>query len=91
MFEWGGVGRGGIQLKQIYAIVRVIVIGTSCVLGRSRGLQSISDSRSGFRCTVIVCHIGFFGYIAVDSGPLFAVSLYKTSVCNIALKGLPFH
>ena len=40
---------------------------------------------------VIVCHFGFFDCIVVDPGPLFAVSLYKTNVRNIASKDLPLH
>ena len=39
---------------------------------------------------VIVCHFGFFDYIVVDSGALFAVSLYKTNIHNTASKDLPF-
>ena len=32
-------------------------------------IQSVSDSQSGFDCTVIAGHFGFFDYIVVDSGP----------------------
>ena len=51
-------------------------------------IQSISDSQSGFDCTVIACHFGFFDYIVVDSGLLFAVFLCKTNIHNIASKDL---
>ena len=87
----GGGGGGGIQLNKFRQLLELSSSVLLVFLGGSRGLLSISDSRSGFRCTVIVCHFGFFGYIVVDSGPLFAVSLYKTNVRNIALKDLPFH
>ena len=51
-------------------------------------IQSISDSQSGFDCTVIASHFGFFDYIVVDSGLLFAVLLCKTHIHNIASKDL---
>ena len=51
-------------------------------------IQSVSDSQSGFDCTVIAGHFGFFDYIVVDSGLLFAVFLCKTNIHNIASKDL---
>ena len=51
-------------------------------------IQSVSDSQSGFDCTVIARHFGFFDYIVVDSGLLFAVFLCKTHIHNIASKDL---